>query len=73
MLQERRRTWFAVVLLAVVILSIAAPCLADGEGTADGDGDPADEVPMSKTLNPTAGMLSDFWMILMAMAFQLAL
>ena len=73
MLRKWKRAWLAVALLTIVMLSIAAPCLANGEGTADDDGDPVDEVPMCKTLNPTAGILGDFWMILMAMAFQLAL
>jgi hypothetical protein len=63
--------WFAVTLFFITYLGMALPCFADGEGTDPGD--PYDEVPLSKTLDPTPRTLSSFWMILMAMAFQLAL
>jgi hypothetical protein len=62
------------------------PCLADGGGSQSDPGDPADYPPTcqndssadsfeasEETLEPTSGILSSFWMILMAMAFQLAL
>jgi len=50
------------------------PCFADDGGTDPGD--PAEEAPLCKvndSLDPTAGTFGDVWMILMAMAFQLAL
>lgn len=74
MLHPRSRTWIVVALLSILILSVTGQCLADGPGTAGGD--PADEAPAcngNDSLNPTAGQLGEFWMILMAMAFQLAL
>lgn len=75
MMRKGSRSWLVVALLALFVLSIGAPCLADNDGAPDDDGDPIEDVPLSRknTLNPTAGILSDFWMILMAMAFQLAL
>jgi len=63
-----------VVLLSLVCLLIVAPCLADDTGTNSGD--PANEAPLctaNDSLDPTAGTFGDVWMILMAMAFQLAL
>jgi hypothetical protein len=67
-----------VVLLSFVCLTLVAPCLADDTGT-DGDpkpGDPSEELPLctaKDSLDPTAGTFGEVWMILMAMAFQLAL
>ena len=63
-----------VVLLSFVFLTLAAPCFADDGGTNQGD--PNEELPLCKTndtLDPTAGTFGEVWMILMAMAFQLAL
>jgi hypothetical protein len=63
-----------VVLLSVVCLMLATSCLADNGGTDSGD--PAEEAPLctaNDSLDPTAGMFGEVWMILMAMAFQLAL
>lgn len=62
-----------VLLLSFVCLTLVAPCFAD---TPAGDpGDPVENVPLCTTnpLDPTAGQFSEVWMILMAMAFQLAL
>jgi hypothetical protein len=63
-----------VVLLSIVCLTVVMPCFADDGGTDPGD--PAEEAPLCKvndSLDPTAGTFGDVWMILMAMAFQLAL
>ncbi len=68
-------SWTVVVLLSIVCLSIAAPCFADNDEDPRNPGDPVDEVPLCrmKPLEPTTGMFSDVWTVLMAMAFQLAL
>ena len=65
-----------VVLLSVVCLTLITPCFADGTGTNADPGDPVEELPLctaGDTLDPTAGTFGEVWMILMAMAFQLAL
>jgi hypothetical protein len=80
--------WALVALFVIVWTGIiAACCAADGQPTAP-PGDPADIPPTcqvgngtsaaaymgaEETLEPTSGILGSFWMILMAMAFQLAL
>jgi len=64
-----------VSLFAFVCLTLVIPCFADTGGSTN-PGDPVEEVPLCKTndsLDPTAGTFSEVWMILMAMAFQLAL
>lgn len=68
-------SWTVVVLLLIVCLSIAAPCFADNDEDPVDPGDPAEEVPLCtmRPLEPTTGMFSDVWTVLMAMAFQLAL
>ena len=63
-----------VVLLSFICLTLVVPCFADNGRTDPGD--PADEAPLCKakdSLDPTAGTFGEVWMILMAMAFQLAL
>jgi hypothetical protein len=72
-MQRWNMSGVVIALLALICLSVVVPCFADGDGTLEEPGDPVEELPCSKTLDPTAGILSDFWMILMAMAFQLAL
>jgi hypothetical protein len=64
-----------VVLLSFVCMTLVAPCFADNTGDNGNPGDPAEETPLCKTksLDPTAGTFGEVWMILMAMAFQLAL
>ena len=65
-----------VLLLSFVCLTLVAPCFADTtDDNGDPDpGDPVEEVPLcTQSLDPTAGQFSEVWMILMAMAFQLAL
>jgi len=67
-----------VVLLSFVCLTLVAPCFADDTGTEanPNPGDPAEELPLctaKDSLDPTAGTFGEVWMILMAMAFQLAL
>ena len=66
-------SWVVIALVALFCFSTAMPCFADGDGPELDPGDPVEELPCSQTLDPTAGILSDFGMILMAMAFQLAL
>ena len=66
------------MLLSFVCLTLVAPCFADNTGD-DADpnpGDPSDELPLcmaNDSLDPTAGTFGEVWIILMAMAFQLAL
>ncbi len=66
-----------VLLLSFVCLMLVAPCFADttgDDGGPENPGDPTDEVPLcTQSLDPTAGQFSEVWMIVMAMAFQLAL
>ena len=67
-----------VVLLSLVCLTLVAPCFADDTDTEPNPnpGDPAEEAPLctaNDSLDPTAGTFGEVWMILMAMAFQLAL
>jgi hypothetical protein len=80
-------TWAVLALFLIAWTGAVVPCLADGGDPSTNPGDP-DEFPSTsrdpgssagafeaseQTLEPTSGMLSSFWMILMAMAFQLAL
>jgi hypothetical protein len=60
-------------LLVLAVLTVIAPLGVYGDEEVIDSGDPSHELPGSKTLEPTAGSLGDVWMILMAMAFQLAL
>ena len=65
-----------VVLLSFVCITLVAPCFADDTGTNTNPGDPYEELPLctaNNSLDPTAGTFGGVWMILMAMAFQLAL
>ncbi len=66
-----------VLILSLVCITLVAPCFADNTGDDGGPedpGDPAEEVPLcTQSLDPTAGQFSEVWMIVMAMAFQLAL
>ena len=72
-MKRRGLVWTVLILFAVVWLGIATPiCLGDDDTITD-PGDPYDIPPGCDTLEPTTGILGDFWMILMAMAFQLAL
>ena len=67
-----RMSLILVLILSFVCLTLVAPCFADN-GDPD-PGDPVEEVPLcTQSLDPTAGQFSEVWMILMAMAFQLAL
>ena len=70
-MSRRYAGWLIIALFGIILLGMLTPCLADGEN--DNPGDPEIVLPGSKTLEPTPSILSDFWMILMAMAFQLAL
>jgi hypothetical protein len=63
----------AVTLLSIALLGILVPCCVNADETQTEPGDPYSSPPGSKSLDPTPGTLGDFWMILMAMAFQLAL
>ena len=73
-----RKCITVVALLSILGFTLVAPCFADDPGN-DGTpnpGDPIEDAPLCKTrdsLDPTAGQFSAVWMILMAMAFQLAL
>jgi hypothetical protein len=66
-----------VLILSFVCLMLVAPCFADttdDDGGPANPGDPAEDAPMcTQSLDPTAGQFSEVWMIVMAMAFQLAL
>ena len=72
-MKVRSISWVVIALVVLICLSTAVPCFADGDDMMGDPGDPVEELPCSQTLDPTAGILSNFWMILMAMAFQLAL
>ena len=77
--------WTVLFLFVMTWAGIVATCCADGDDQWNGD--PASLPPtcqtvttmdmspelMDESLDPTAGTLGDFWMILMAMAYQLAL
>jgi hypothetical protein len=79
--------WAVLALFAISGTSVVMPSCAHGDETLAEPGDPADIPPTcrtaestaqsfelaAETLEPTPGILSSFWMILMAMAFQLAL
>ena len=71
MMRTKRLPWVLIALFGIVLLSMMAPCFADGED--ENPGDPYDLPPGCNSLDPTPRTLSDFWMIVMAMAFQLAL
>ena len=62
-----------LALFVVVWIGFGAPCSAGGEDPPVDNGDPVSVPPACQSLEPTSGILSSFWMILMAMAFQLAL
>jgi hypothetical protein len=66
-----RLHWLVIALFGILILTMVAPCFANGE--EDEPGEPWDVPPGCDSLDPTPRTLSDFWMIVMAMAFQLAL
>lgn len=65
-------TLVLLALFSVAIMAVCGPCLADN-GDPPSGGDPYEIPPGSTAGNPTPCILSDFWMIVMAMAFQLAL
>lgn len=79
--------WAVLALFVITWTCVVVPCCADGGDPVPNPGDPADIPPTCQsvdssagtfestvqTLEPTSGILGDFWMILMAMAFQLAL
>jgi hypothetical protein len=78
--------WAVLAFFLITWTGIIATCCAEGDEYVD-PGDPASLPPTcetdctsagtyelsNETLEPTPGILSDFWMILMAMAYQLAL
>jgi hypothetical protein len=73
---KRFLVWAVLALFVIAWTGAVTPCWSDGEGSTTDPGDPS-EIPPGCTLNgslePTSGTLGDFGMILMAMAFQLAL
>lgn len=71
-MRSKSFVWLVITLLSLALLAGSLPCLANGEGTQTEPGDPWQEPPGSDSLDPTPRILGD-WMILMAMAFQLAL
>jgi hypothetical protein len=62
-----------VALLVLAVLGMIAPLGVNADDEQMDSGDPVQELPGCKTLDPTPVSLGEFWMILMAMAFQLAL
>jgi hypothetical protein len=78
--------WATLALFAISWSGTVVACWAD-DGPTNNPGDPESYPSTSRvggstadafqcaeeTLEPTPGILSSFWMILMAMAFQLAL
>lgn len=72
-MRSRFSVWIVITLIGIALLSGTLPCFADGSGNQTNPGDPWEEPPNSDPLDPTPRILGDFWMILMAMAFQLAL
>jgi TRAP-type C4-dicarboxylate transport system permease small subunit len=62
-----------VMLLVLAVFGLIAPLGVNADDGQMDSGDPVHELPGSKTLEPTPGSLGEVWMILMAMAFQLAL
>ena len=71
-MRRRYLVWVVLVLFGMIVIGTVMPCMADGGDNPADPGDPY-EIPGSKPLKPTASILCEFWMILMAMAFQLAL
>jgi hypothetical protein len=67
----QRGRLFAALAIVILLLSVAT-CLADGGDPPVNPGDPGSNVPRCTASSTTPGILSDFWMILMAMAFQFA-
>ena len=70
-MRTKRLHWVVIALFGILIFAFMAPCFANGED--EDPGDPYDIPPGCESLGPTPRTLSDFWMIVMAMAFQLAL
>jgi hypothetical protein len=71
-MSRRFLIWAVLALFVITWAGVLAPCWGDDDPAVE-PGDPASIPPGCRTLEPTAGTLGDFWMILMAMAFQLAL
>jgi hypothetical protein len=79
--------WAILALFVIFSTGVAGSCWADGGDPPKDPGDPGSYPPAcqdgvasdemfqcpEQTLEPTSGTVSDVWMILMAMAFQLAL
>jgi hypothetical protein len=61
-----------VVVLVLTVIAMIAPGFLRADEEQIEEGDPMADLPGSEPLDPTPGIFSD-WMILMAMAFQLAL
>ena len=72
-MQKRCVIWAVLALFVITWTGVVAPCWGDDGDPATDPGDPVNVPPGCRSLEPTAGTLGDFWMILMAMAFQLAL
>jgi len=75
-MQKRLLIWAVLALFVIAGTGVLACCWADGDDPATDPGDPSIVPPgctSNDSLEPTSGTLGDFWMILMAMAFQLAL
>jgi hypothetical protein len=72
-MRDKRLVLTVLALLVVLLIGFGAPCSADGDDPPVDNGDPVSVPPACQSLEPTSGILSVFWMILMAMAFQLAL
>lgn len=85
-LKKKAVIWAILALFAITWSGAVVTCWADDDPT-NNPGDPESYPPTSRvggsttqafqyaegTLEPTPSILSGFWMILMAMAFQLAL
>jgi hypothetical protein len=74
--QKQFLIWAVLALFVISWIGVVAPCWGDDDDPAVGPGDPGYIPPgchSNDSLEPTSGTLGDFWMILMAMAFQLAL